>query len=404
MKLSIKFILNTKNKNKTDLCTLSMRIIYERKQAYQDTGKRILKSQYDEKEASKGNWRVIKNHPDKDRLNSHLKKMYDNCYNIENELILKGEQFTSKIIKDKLRFQGEPAIEAFKRILKEDRTIKPRTKEAIKSTITRLTEFAPDIMINQIDYSFGKEFESWLLNRPSRTGGTLHINTVNKYLKDLSTMLSKSIKYKLVQSNQLSDYDHIKEPKQGIKTYTLSEQDLYMLETVDLSEKVSGTKLDSVRFTLDAFLFGCYTGLRLENVLNVCPDNYKDGVLTVYTSKGDKTVQLPLDDLFEGKGLDIFKKYSRGKLGQVPLFGGNTKRSTHQGNIGLLKALYFPCKKFSFHSSRHTFGTILRKYMNLFDIQALMAHSDVKTTTKVYAKEDWDNIHQAVRNIKNKAQ
>jgi len=397
MKISTYFVLNDRHKSKSELCSISLRIGYNRKYAFQDTGIEILANQFDSKTAKKGQWSVVKKHPRQDMYNQQLKALMDKVFEISHELKMSDESFTARTIKSRIKTVGEKAVSVFYRILKEDRSIKINTKKAISSMITRLSEFSPDILINEIDYQFAKRFESWLLSRPSRYNATLSINTTNKYLRDLSRMLTRSIKYEIIDNNRLIGYDFIKEPRQPKKTKHLTFDDLQTIEQVDLSEFFTGQKLQSVEYTKDAFLFACYTGLRISDLLTVAPNHYKDRILVVDTKKGEETVLLPIKDLFKGKPYKLFKSYSQLRIGSKPLFG-DKKRVTHQSNIGIIRAVLFPKRKVSFHTARHTFDTLLSELgVDPHTRQRLLGHKKVETTMNVYDHHGWSKEHNEIK-------
>lgn len=414
MKTKVKFVLRSKDKTKSELCTLTMRIGHNRKYAYQDTGIQILQSQFDEPEAERGFWRVIINHEKALDYNMLLKALMDKAYEIDTQLKIAGKLITARIIKDKLKHADQPASKLFADVLGKDRSIESNTKVSISSMMVRLEQFYPGVNIEQIDYNFAKSFETWLLTQPSRLGTPLSVNTANKYLRDLKVMLERCIKYEYVERNKLTGYDHIKEPRGTyVKREAFDFEDLQKLENETFEETLKGStisKIKSVLYTRDMVLFSCYTGLRLADLLLVSRKHVDaDGILTIETQKGnknvrDKVVILPLKDLFDGKGYDLFKKYSKNKIGAKPIFGDKAK-VTHQHNMGLIVRLLFPGRKLSIHSARHTFETQLREMgFDPFTIQRLMNHKDVRTTTNVYDHSSWNKEHSEIKEKFKKAE
>lgn len=386
MKVKLSFVLYTKGKKKGDQCTVSLQIYYARKYVSQDTGIEVMQSQFDFESAKKGHWQIIKSHPRKDNFNSQLKNWIDNAYEVVRKARLSNEPFTAQTIKSRILNEGKPAVAVFRNVLEQDRSIEPNTKASILTMIKRLSEFAPNVFINHIDYQFAKDFELWLLNKKGRHGATLHINSVNKYLRDLSRMLTACIKYEIIPINKMTGYDHIKNPRSATnQSDHLTFEMLRKLIDYDFSElHLSYPKLESVNLTRDMFLFGCYTGLRISDLMLVSKSHIKKGRLKMTSKKFKKDLNLNLEKLFWGAALSIVKKHSKDKLPSVPFFASR-KRITHQGNISLIRRALFPQNKISFHSARHTFDTLLRELTaDPFSIQKMMGHSDVKTTINTY--------------------
>lgn len=408
-KFKIRFVLNDRNKEPNEQCSISARI-YWKKYNYIDTGIEVYPSQFDYKYANEGGIRVIQAHPQKDLKNDELKAFYDRIDKIQSELRRSGKPFSIGAIKRKLKHEGKTATECFEFVLLKDQSIVEGTKKSIKSTITRLNQFAPGVMIHEIDYTFAKNFEGWLQKHPNKNGEPLSINTINKYLRDLKRMLKKSIKWDFIKFNPLEAYDHIAEVRdkpgrhgqkvQHQVTEAFTDEDiLKMLHTDFQKLGISPARSKGIEYTIDMVVFSCDTGLRLSDLLAITKENVKDGVLIFEPQKGMQRrreplmIELPLN-MFGGRALEIFKKYTHNKLPNVPVFNRYSKPS-HQANIIKIREHLFPNRKLSIHSARHSFETRLEdRGVNPFLIQRLMGHSSVRTTVNTYNHSDWKNMHQ----------
>lgn len=419
MKTKISFVLITRNKSKNDLCTLTMKIYYHRKHAFKDTGIELYQNQFDEKEAKKGFWKVVKNHPRLNEYNNRLKSMMDRAYFVDNELRMSNYPFSAKIIKEKMIHAQKPAYTVFTDIIEKDRRLGSKTKSNYFTVVSQLSSFAPSLTVKQIDYKFTKDFESWLLSRPSRRGGNIAVITANKYIRDLHNLLKRCLKYGLIDKNYLEGYDYIPERRhvyndrtgkkvayQGIEN--LKMEDIDKLESVDFNNYVSPAKAKSLRYTADALLWSCWTGQRLSDWIRMTPGNIKDGVLTFEPEKGKENrrkeliIKIPVAKIFDGKPLRIFKNNSRLRLGK-PVFGDKA-RGTHQSNMVFIASLLFPGRKISLHSGRHTFQTLLQDLgMDIYSIKKLMGHSKIETTQK-YNHSEWDKVNNDINDIFKKAQ
>ena len=388
-KASFKITINTRGKG--DLCPLSIRIGYNRAYKRIRTPIEILPNQFDKKAANKNEWRVIVKHLDKHKLNKLIKSYYDRFYAAVYALEATGQPYTVSSIKKRLLHDENKAVDVFTKILAEDRSIQEKTKKAITSTITRLTEFSPDTLIHEVTYEFTKEFESFLLTKPSRTNGTLSINTINKYIRDLSRMLDKAVLYEYINKNPISSYDNIVQRRQPIKTKHLTYDQLHLFENAILPDYISQVKRESLLYTLDAFLFACYTGLRIADLLTVCSEMIQKDILKLTTSKGKGSyIEIPMRILFNAKALSISAKYSRLSMPKKPFFR-DRKKITHQGNIKTLNSIILPSQNVSFHTARHTFATLLREQgKNEVIVQRMLGHKSVSTTRNTYDHHSWE--------------
>ena len=135
-----------------------------------------------------------------------------------------------------------------------------------------------------------------------------------------------------------------------------------------------------------AFLFSCYSGLRLSDILALRWDNItlnEDGTAKVMIkqkkTRNVNTIEIPSvavslldEDDGTGRGL-CFGSLSKIKCRFPPLF-----RSW--------SAAAQITKRVTFHTARHTFATLLlNEGVDLYVVSKLLGHSDVKIT-EIYAK------------------
>lgn len=151
---------------------------------------------------------------------------------------------------------------------------------------------------------------------------------------------------------------------------------------------------DKVR---DAFLIGCYTGLRFSDITSLRKDHIKDGWLTKKMVKTGFVVDIPIDDLFDGKMLDIVSKY-KGDIDKLTksLGSNSTVNKTLRSVLDKIGA----DAKITFHSSRHTFATLLgQKGVQLTTIQKLLGHQKLQTT-QIYSEVDRRAIKNDIKKKK----
>lgn len=132
--------------------------------------------------------------------------------------------------------------------------------------------------------------------------------------------------------------------------------------------------------TLNAFLFSCYTGLRYSDICaftkqNIRTINRKKWIV-LRMIKTNKEVRIPLSTIFDGKALRLTKSIARPR---GPLFH---MESNQQANRILKRiARQIGIKKITFHTGRHTCGTLLLyRGVSITTVQAILGHQSVKTT------------------------
>ncbi|HEY3406460.1 MAG TPA: site-specific integrase [Ohtaekwangia sp.] len=123
------------------------------------------------------------------------------------------------------------------------------------------------------------------------------------------------------------------------------------------------------------FLFSCYTGLRISDINVITWASVHDNML-IYTPQKTKfkneEVKVPLLPI-DRKFLPAYT-HDREKI-----FDTYAEPVTNR----LLKEIASQCKikkKLTYHTSRHTFGSLMAEGGDVVAIQRMMGHSDIKTT------------------------
>lgn len=152
------------------------------------------------------------------------------------------------------------------------------TQKAVKESIDQFKAFLKwaghaNIERRELNKSIISGYEKYLLEKKK-----LNNNTHGKRIKHLRWFL-KYIDYP-------TDGIKIRSMKKRIIALTLDE--LQKLEAVDVSYSVEHTK------SRDAFLLGCYSGLRISDLRRLNPLNTRDGFITLKTQKNNKEVQIPI--------------------------------------------------------------------------------------------------------------
>lgn len=178
------------------------------------------------------------------------------------------------------------------------------------------------------------------------------------------------------------------------------------MELIDMENDYLVNKL---RFKL-VCLIGATSGLRLFEILKLHVSDIMSGAVLL-SGKGDKERWV----FFTPEVQDLLQEYIRVRRSPIPWLGNHCFRepysdpyviiSHHPSNFGepCVKSTicrYFKRisskvpggKSFSCHTLRHSFAThLLRKGVNLSDIQQLMGHAKISTTA-IYLHNDWSSI------------
>lgn len=223
------------------------------------------------------------------------------------------------------------------------------------------------------------EFETHLLSEKMKAfDRPMKLNSSNKYLTKLKTVIINARKKGLVQVNPFQDHK-IKNDKSS-KVY-LTKEEIHLLMNHKLSDNVS---LQTVR---DIFVVSIFTGLRYSDSMNLTADRFKKDDNGKYwivgkQCKTDAPIEIPLLD----EALVIIERYKHLQTTTGFLLPrlSNQKINSYLKEIARLTNIN---KNISHHVGRHTFATtvMLERGIDIKTVSSLLGHSSLKST-EVYAK------------------
>lgn len=311
--------------------------------------------------------------PNAQGLNFALYRMIQDIERVELEYIKRGVEVTLPILKEAVRAHISPAakISEFGMQVVEQSDRKHLTKQNYQTLLNNMEKFRRGSLITDIDYQYIVSYDKWL-----RDSGIAH-NTRISRLRLLRALLNEAKKRDIISFNP---FDRFRIQQMVSKKGYITKEQLRRLENLSLR----GTE-DLVR---DAFLVGCYTGLRFSDITTLRDEHLVNGWLTRNMSKTGFMVDIPVSTLFDGKLLKIVEKYgSISKL--TKSLGSNCAVNRTLRNI-LDRIGVDP--KITFHSSRHTFATLLvQNHTPITTVQKLLGHQKV-TTTQIYSEVDRRSI------------
>lgn len=367
---------------------ISYRLVYNRKKTLNDRGTALVQVEaylnkkkvyfsthvYLRPEQWDAKRRIIKNHPNQEVLNGMLDEFVIELERKELCLWRQGKTITLSLIKEEFKSHTGDSFLAFARKEVSSSQLRESTKRNHLTTIALLQSFKPAIEFADLNYNFVADFERFLYNASYQT------NTIAKHMKHLKYFVNMAINKGHLDSNDYPFRRYKIKMKEGKHVFLLPEE-LKKLEKMAQDEEHS-----SLQHTLDAFLFCCYTGLRYSDFVNMKENNIvkTDGKLWLVfeTVKTGTEVKLPLTLLFDGKAVELLRKY-QGRWNDFFALKNNSSVYKDLIRIGGLAQLD---KHFSFHSARHTNATLLiYKGANITTVQKLLGHKNL-STTQIYSE------------------
>jgi integrase len=230
-----------------------------------------------------------------------------------------------------------------------------------RSTLRHLQAFTGGtITFEQMTPEKVEGFKQYLL-----ATAKLEQNTAYLYFAKLKAAIKRATNEGRFRRSPLLTIEGIK-PKESERTF-LTIEELRKLQQIECPNPE----------TKRAFLFACYTGLRLSDVRGLTWNNIRDGRIEFRQQKTGKVEHVPLNAqalslLGEPNGREhVFKLPATTNINQAIV------RWAQRAGV---------TKELSFHVSRHTFATLALTYgADLYTVSKLLGHSDVRTT-QIYAK------------------
>jgi len=224
------------------------------------------------------------------------------------------------------------------------------------------------IQISRINKKWVENFQDFLLKHLSR-------NTARNYILGICQVLNKAVKENIILKNPGRDVEIIK--KQESERVFLNIEEMQKLANIE-------AKTDLEKDVKKAFIFACYTGLRVSDLITITWGNIEHDPPQIVKSqkKTGVRVYIPLhktartvieDNVFHDHGELIFPWLKVIKNNRNLYLTKWAERA----NIG---------KSIGWHTARHTFAVkSLESGADIYTVSKLLGHTDI-TATQVYAK------------------
>ena len=244
---------------------------------------------------------------------------------------------------------------------------------------------------DEINVDLCNKFKDYLMNAPQtlHQSHKLHINSVAGYWSTFRAVLHSAYREHKIQENLNGFLERI-DTIPTVKEH-LSRQELITLANTPCSSEV----------LKKAFLFSCLTGLRKSDIKQLTWEKiqpYGDGGMYV-TLRMQKTQQL-VNNPISNEALDLIGFYDEDENRKPTdkVFTGFNDSLTQAPLKNWLKEAGIT-KHVSYHSSRHTFGSLQAEAgTSVYTVQHMLGHKNV-ATTQIYAEMADESKRESVDRI-----
>ena len=243
---------------------------------------------------------------------------------------------------------------------------KPKDESPWNSTLKHLQDFtSARIQFSAVTDDWLETFKTYLVTKVSQ-------NTAHTYFGKIKTALKQAVKEKIILSNPGDLVSHIKRQD--------TERTFLKLTEIERLAQTPCRGLEVKR----AFLFSCFTGLRISDIRALQWQNVKGDSIEFRQRKTKGVEYLHLSTmakqiLAEPSNLKILH------MQNVRVFGLPSKSQISV----LLKEWCKDAginKRVTFHTARHTFATLaLTQGVDLYTVSKLLGHKTIQST-QIYAK------------------
>lgn len=267
--------------------------------------------------------------------------------------------------------------------------VSSNTQKVNLALLKHLEKFSDNkLLINDIDSKFCHAFASYLV-----TSANVKITSARTYLQKLHAILQESVYLEYIDINPMPPMGKL------LPKYISKERESLTVEEVKKLEKAK-CKHEETKL---AFLFSCYTGLRLSDIETLKWENIKKKknyyILVKIQVKTNNEVSVPLSSQAI-KILEKMKMQSRKPLANSLIFPMYSRTTIYSDLKEWAKTAKI-AKHITFHISRISFVTIsISAGTSLYVISKLCGHKNIKTT-QIYARILDTTYVDAINNFEN---
>ena len=385
---SVKLILRKDKKNQDGKAPLFIRVIQHRKATFISLGIYLKLNEWNDVEK-----KVRKTHSNPARLNNFIAKKVAETEGALVDMQSQNRRPTTKKIKQEI--QGMDPVDFFEFADQYMQSLVIAKKIGMIKRVGGILEKLKVYMngtplsLHDIDVAFLVKYEDYLLGTVKN-----RINTVSANLKIVRKILNDAIRQGLIKRDDNPFFSYRLKTETSHKEY-LTEAELKAIEKLKLIEN------SKIALSRDMYVFSAYTGgIRISDILTLRWKYFDGERLHFKMSKTNRDVMVKLPN----KALEILKRYQPGKVEKnglifpflntdldlsEPIILYNAISSATalcNKNLKIIAKRAKIEKKFTFHSSRHTFATrALRKGIRIEYVSKLLGHASIEET-QIYAQ------------------
>ena len=269
---------------------------------------------------------------------------------------------------------AEFAEERFRPFVRATFAAKPKTKAYYENGMNNLLAFEK-LACERIDEITGELIAAYVATRHAEK---LEVSSINRELQVLRRMFNLAYEWKVVE-RPLNRVRMLKGENQRDRVLTAEEEKRYLRQAAPLLRDVAIVLIDCA--------------LRPEECFRLKPVYVQHGNLEIPWGKTENAVRkIPMTPRVEG----IISARERSRDGSLWLFSAPTV-SGHIEPSSLKKQHAKACKlakldHFDLYTFRHTCLTRWAPHMDVFTLQYLAGHSDIRTTRRYVHPQQQDTL------------
>jgi len=245
------------------------------------------------------------------------------------------------------------------------------TKKKWLSLYKHLYAFSNGLVaIKDIDAKFCRSFYDYLNKRGN-------YSTPKVYYKVFSAALNQLVYDEIITSNPATKAAKNPDIKFKLNQNKEKQREFLSMEEIKL---LIGNPIKNKQI-MNAFIFSCFTGLRLEDVENLTFNAINEGYIYFrqLKTRGDDRMKL------HPKALEIIEEQKKLQGNSGFVFNLIDNKAVNKHIARWIKGADIS-KKISFHCARHSFATIcVTNDVDIYSVQKLMGHKEI-SSTQIYAK------------------
>lgn len=379
-----------KRATRTKPGTIDIKITFDRKTYYINTGVKVMKSEW-----AAG---AICNRPDSDILNARVRILYNRVMAELNERMDAGEPIDVADIRERVWQMAQAQTDNSMLDWIEEQVsllnISDGTRKHYSTLVLRLTEYDKLKAWRDLSVENIYKWDAWLHRLPAQKGGLISDGGVYTYHKCMKALLNRAKEFGRINENP---YDRMRgKIKRGDKENVeyLTEDEIQRLMDLKLPH---GSKLETAR---DLFVFQIWTGLAFSDAqaFNIRLYRYDTANRTWnYNGRRIKT-GVPYISQLLPPVVEVLEKYGM----QVPKID-NADYNHLLKLLGDVAGIETPLHS---HLGRHTFATyMLRNGSRIENVSKMLGHKNITQTlryAKVVAESVHDDYNKVAEKLKNK--